>query len=251
MKSGVFEITVASSNINVTRTDDPRITPSATRRNVQEEALAKIAALRGLCAHLNQGWWSYEWCFEGKIKQFHLEIQASGGMEQILTATDVTSLGEFLGRNFDVLVTPNDSHNENTAFEHETKSERNVVQITEDFVGGDICLDTGRPRQTRVLLRCCPGSTAGKKRGTAMRNGIPLPVDIVYIQDVTESSENVCFYRMTVCTTLLCDRNSNDSIDHKRTPQEKNDLENSTISNILEITFERPGKKCIQYSAGW
>lgn len=258
IKSGMFEYRAVSPEINVTLLNGPSTTDSiaADSLSFHEEALARIASLKGVCAHLNQGWWSYEWCFEGKIKQFHLEIQPSGGMEQILAATDITSLGEFHDRNIDLLATPKapkNKLNDETGFRRKPKSDQNVLHITDHFVGGDICLDTGRPRETRVLLRCCTGSTAGKRRGTAIRNGAPFPVDIVYIQDVTESVENVCFYTMTICTALLCDIVSDDSFDEKinHGTHKVKDMENTSISSIIELTFERPGKKCVQYGAGW
>lgn len=252
MKSGMYESTLTAPEISVTRLDEAKNTGSVLSLSLIEKTVAKIASLKGVCAHLNQGWWSYEWCFEGKIKQFHLEIQASVGMEQILAATGITSLGEFHERSIDLLTTHN--LKENTFVERKPNSDKNVVLITENFVGGEICLDTGRPRETRVLLKCCPEVTAGKRRGTAMRNGAPFPVDILYIQDVTESVENVCFYTMTICTTLLCDVVSDDSLEQQKVnlgTQKVMDIENLSISNILDLTFERPGKRCIQYGAGW
>ena len=47
-----------------------------------------LSNLEGLCAQLHMGWWSYEWCYNDKVTQFHVQVQANQ-MKDVLSVKDL------------------------------------------------------------------------------------------------------------------------------------------------------------------
>ena len=68
-------------------------------RIAREKISSAMQALNGVCTQLHQGWWSYEWCAEKHVRQFHIEMD---GPESHLKMESITSLGSFRNRNIEV-----------------------------------------------------------------------------------------------------------------------------------------------------
>mmetsp|Transcript_1421 Transcript_1421/g.2734 ORF Transcript_1421/g.2734 Transcript_1421/m.2734 type:complete len:1222 (-) Transcript_1421:137-3802(-) len=67
-----------------------------------EEIYTLLTKLTGLCSQLHLGWWSYEWCHEEQLRQFHIavsndpDVSGSGrGDRPKYEIQDVTSVGNF------------------------------------------------------------------------------------------------------------------------------------------------------------
>lgn len=208
----------------------------------------RLAQLHGMCAQMHQGWWSYEWCYEGRVTQFHVELEGLGNQDQILKVEDVTNLGDFRQRRLTSTKTK-----EATFIGQEN-------EVIQQFVGGDICLETGKHRETLAHLRCCSPAPAAKNKGTVLYEGEPFETDLVYVQGVAESKKQMCTYTITICTPLLCDDTGSRrkkyhlappiSLDGSHLHNEAQEVENLSISEILDMTFGIKRKKCVQFGTG-
>ncbi len=261
-EKGMFELALYPAKVSAS--NGLETTESKTRLwdglySVEGEVVQKISSLKGVCAQIHQGWWSYEWCYEGKVTQFHVEIHDSNSKEKIFSLEDITSLGDFKERSIIPSPASKASLSEESSQPTRTDHNQNAVEVREVFLGGDVCLDTGRRRETTVFLQCCPDTIAAKRKGTVMQKAVPRETDLLYIQSVTESADHTCVYTMTICTLLLCD------LGPSRTPEQTapppstlalsvgnnlHEAENLSISEILELSFFRTRKKCIQFGTG-
>lgn len=64
------------------------------------QILEALKKLEGLCSQLHLGWWSYEWCHEHQVRQFHVDVSADpdaidGRKYEI---QDVTGIGFYMGK---------------------------------------------------------------------------------------------------------------------------------------------------------
>ena len=208
---------------------------TAHRANVHRD----LSALEGLCAQFHHGWWSYEWCFGHRVSQFHVEIKKQ---DQTVSVESVTNLGQFRENTFAL-----DKGNAGVA-------------VDEEFVDGDICPDTGKPRRTQARLRCCSTASPSGGKGMVLFQGEPVESDLVHIQSVVESKKEVCSYIISICTPILCDAGSSQrersGIAARNTrisssqPINADDTGKLSISEILDLTFPPKKKKCIQFGTG-
>lgn len=176
-----------------------------------------LARLKGVCAQIHLGWWSYEWCHEDRVAQFHVEFVNSKDPLQRLQLTDLTNLGTFSLRNVRppgtdmsdpaVDFKESDPRNKNRRKNLDWEMLRgglNEIGIAEDvYVGGDTCPDTGKPREMQVIYRCCSNLHMARFQGrdaakTVAGGGVPA-----VIADLFEK-EDTCQYEATICTPLLC-----------------------------------------------
>lgn len=137
------------------------------------------AALEGICSTFRNGWWTFEWCHKRQVMQYHLN--PSTGVRD-----PVWSLGSYSGTKG-----PTQERDAGMA----------LSEIHDTFAGGQLCDETGAPRSTKVLFRCCSehehllGSRLGHaeyKRGT-----------VAHILGVREP--NLCEYEVIVCAAPLCE----------------------------------------------
>lgn len=259
MNEGMFEWTMKPAKTISNKVDESKAyihVPEISGHNLEDTLLTKLATLQGICAQLHQGWWSYEWCYGGKITQFHVEFRESANKEQIVTIEDLTSLGIFSNRK---MTTPT-ATSKDSPLEDDMNSKKYLdsIQVSELFVDGDICAEARRRRETTVLFQCCSNTNNAKRQGTVMYNGAPFETELLYIQSVAESTDHICVYTMTICTQLVCD------VEARLKPKQINpsstgafdlddDLmkgENHSVSEILELTFARTRKKCIEFGTG-
>ena len=201
------------------------------------EVTRRLAKLGGVCAQLHQGWWSYEWCHQKKVSQFHVHVEADASKVSDIQLQDETKLGSWTRRQIHLLDEPeeaqDDSVDSDTASEPENsdsdggygsgtdkqsiqmKSKRKpnlfaegtpeLAMVSDYYTNGDTCPETGYPRVTKVDIRCCSARVMNRIKGGVLLNGRPIKSDNVAIHSLGEQKDKVCVYNVTVCTTLLCD----------------------------------------------
>jgi Glucosidase II beta subunit-like protein len=232
------------------------------------ETSRRLSNLEGVCSQIHLGWWSYEWCYDQSVTQFHIHVETgSSGLE----LRDVTSLGKFEKRKFTVDLSV-DNPQLLPAVNKYAEDEPELSRVTDTYSGGDVCDATGKPRATQVQYFCCSDRVMAKYRGPVLRHGNPMNSKIVSIVSLLEDPQEVCTYTITVCTPLLCEEVKSDDDDgllfdinsesllpsrsksskapstsvHRRTHKVGED---ETIRDILDRVV---GKHCIHSStSGW
>jgi hypothetical protein len=158
----------------------------------------RLGQLKGYCGHLYMGWWSYEWCFEQYISQFHIELDPAS---EKIQASDFTRLGEFHSRS---ITTDPSSRPKNLLASGEVE----LATIVEKYEGGDICPETGKFRSSTVTIICCSSdviSTHKNKLPTGgFRQGSGLQSNVVDAALYSVRERDMCTYDLVVCTSLLC-----------------------------------------------
>ena len=110
-----------------------------------------LKRLRGLCQAVSRGYWTYEWCFKKSIRQFHLEplpknyVPKKESKDVVLEVNKIKylrvpdwSLGTYkLEKNLP------------TSMEWD-KPKKNQIYISNHYIGGQHCDETGRGRYTEV-----------------------------------------------------------------------------------------------------
>jgi len=241
------------------------------------ELSSRLESFVGMCAQIHMGWWSYSWCHQADIKQFHVVISKKDGHVQNLEIEDITVLGKFSERRVKL------PENDNVDFtEGETWGKpkyfgdrKPLGAIVETFVDGDVCPNTHQPRQTQVTIQCCSDAVIAKSKGGVLRDGVPIETDKVSLIEITESKNPPCVYRMNVCTQLLCasEDGSDDVIgggkgggeippsvgplpdmkslkratDGRMDPSE---VEKMSVVEVLHSLFGTKGKICILFGTG-
>lgn len=248
MQSGIFNVPnmpelQESPPLDTLESDGPGTGGNEnTGRTLQSKQLKhRLGTLSGLCAQIHQGWWSYEWCYGEKVTQFHVDVAPAGG-QQSVAVTDFTILGEFSHR-MEITSDPLDGE------VARTESQQIVV---DRFVGGDTCAETGQPREIDVFYSCCDANISGRARGGVLHNGKPLATNVVSIQEVTESDERVCTYKMVLCTPLVCTDESGLGGPSSARTRNMEDLriKDMSISDILKSEYPGGGEGCVHFSSG-
>jgi hypothetical protein len=211
----------------------------------------RLEALEFVCGQIHKGWWSYEWCYQVGLSQFHVHF-IDGAPDQV-EVKDITNLGDFARRewNLDLAnAAPNDLAGDLPE----------VARVTDFHEGGTICLETGQPRTATVHFVCCTPDVIAKKKAFLRRGETPLVTIDVAVYDIAEEPEQVCAYNVTICTPLLCNtqaapkaasRSSSSSEDEeaewRTTPKE-----NESVMEILERTLGGKKPVCLQgLTGGW
>ena len=156
-----------------------------------DRGLELLKDMEGKCLYYIPGWWSYSFCYNNKVEQFHA-LPPGNGRPMYPPTPDPRSNTFVLGRFSDQSVAAEGDIEEGRASsnkkpttdvaELQTKGEsRYLVQHLE---GGTICDLTGRPRSIEVQFHCHPQS--GDRIGS--------------IQEV-----RTCSYLMVIYTPRLCD----------------------------------------------
>ncbi|DBA01670.1 TPA: hypothetical protein N0F65_010321 [Lagenidium giganteum] len=129
--------------------------------------------------HAAGTWWHYEWCLEGKLRQFHPATQ--GGK-----ATDGTTQEHVLG-----VFTPETGRSlridQVTNFSRVRNPEHSGYMAVQELVNGDTCSGAGmrRNRSAQVQFQCCV-----------------FRANETYIEQIEEP--RVCVYTLTICTPVAC-----------------------------------------------
>jgi len=245
----------------------------------------RLTKLSGLCAQLHpSSWWSYEWCHQEAIKQFHVKVtKNSNGMIKKFEIEHVTNLGSFSGRRIEVATNDDDEVDSDKGHSKDlTLGRKEIGRVIDTFVGGDACPETGKPRVTEATFRCCSKRHIARNKGGVLKNGDQVDTDIISVFEATEDENLVCHYNITLCTPLLCDDYDDgdgtgndaskskeekssafsalDAVFGKRNADRKKinleldpeEAEKMSVVEILERTFGKPGDFCMRsQTAGW
>ena len=173
-----------------------------------------LQQLEGQCLYFSSGWWSYSFCHNRQIKQFHALPVGRGQSGAFTPVEDVSVpsfvLGEFPRSN---LQKSQDAAQDKTKKDSVPKSDVARAQTRGDMRymvqklhGGDICDITGRPRKIEVQFHCHPQSTD--------RIGL--------IKEVS-----TCAYLMVIYTPRLCN-------DVAFQPSKESEAQQITCKEILK-----------------
>ena len=214
--------------------------PPRTEEATLAIILQNMHKLKDICGQIHKGWWSYQWCYQREISQFHIEIKGKG---QKLEIKDTSSLGHYSSRTFDIVVPDNPTKYPPNPFIDPTKEypKQELGRITEGYTEGDSC--NGTPRETEVVYQCCDDEYMDVGRHKLQKHGELVQATHTSILDVEESKDTPCKYKMNICTELLCDT------DAKKPPATLKDASNMTILGILDASI---GNFCIHtVNTGW
>jgi hypothetical protein len=186
--------TVMALEINV---QGELVTPSKENMQQIEDLVVvekRLKELKGICGQIHKGYWSYEWCYQGVISQFHLSFEEQSAKVQI---ESVTNLGTFQKRivNLNIAKSPPNDLADGTP---------EIARVEDIHDIGSACPDTQTPRKSYVHLQCCSEKNIQRKRGMIHRDGRPVASASVAVLDVFEDPDHVCTYNVTICTSLLC-----------------------------------------------
>lgn len=234
--------------------------PEAAAIKFRQRASKHLSKLQGICAQFHQGWWSYEWCFQEKVSQFHVEMGNAKSSQRGLTIEDLTSLGDYGGRTSTDVTFPLDPEDLAEFKDQDTQEEEVDVKVRSFFDLGDVCPETGEPRKTEAILQCCPAQKKRLKKNTVFYKGKPMETDIVGFKSVEE--RETCSYIMTLCTPLLCppslveeeviEQDAGSAIE-AATESEFENIEDLSVSEVVDIVFQvNLKRKCIIFGdGGW
>ena len=146
------------------------VTYESTTKAEQENELAK-AADRGWellqdmegkpCLFFSTGWWSYSFCYNSQIKQFHSLPPGSNGAPIYPPAEDMDTpsyvLGKFDSNKEDGKDDASSGKAESSVTEVQTRADTSY--LVQKLGGGTPCDLTGRERKVEVQFHCHPQST--------------------------------------------------------------------------------------------
>ncbi|XP_061950978.1 protein OS-9 homolog isoform X2 [Populus nigra] len=131
-----------------------------------------LEVLKGSCFVRQEGWWSYELCYQNKIRQFHVEDEKEKAVQEfILGVYDEEATAAFNQNLSDI----------STLKDHRSKDASQRYHAHQ-YTNGTICDLTNEPRETEVRFVC--------SEPRAM------------ISSVIELS--TCKYALTVQSPMLC-----------------------------------------------
>ena len=145
-----------------------------------------LGPLKGTCFYRLEGWWTYEFCFNKSIRQFHQE-KVKGTLPEKTVVTQDYTLGAWWSADAQKEpatqpATPSASAAVGTdELREDAKTRKKYWSQT--YGNGTTCEINGRPRQTEVRLQCSPGE----------------PSFLASVEEVA-----TCSYLVHFSTNLLC-----------------------------------------------
>jgi hypothetical protein len=203
----------SSSSSSSSLSSSKELSKSDRLRNEKKSIESYISLLTGICTQFHNGWWSYEWCFGEKIKQFHVDIDDTS-LQVVAKMTSITKLGEFRQR----IIESNEETNKRLESQKSLESHDKLVDqmmtpllgkkkamgiVIDHHINGDECDKIGTRRSTKVEYRCCSPDEMQKLKPFVLLHGVPVLSDIAGIVNIFEPS--TCHYHALICTPLLCD----------------------------------------------
>ena len=175
-----------------------------------EKRITKVSTIKSyfknICAVLPAQYWNYEWCFRSEIKQFHLEPPLED--DQQVRRSPEWSLGVYSYSNI-----IREVNNNNDSIIEDNESASPIVKVIDYFDNGQYCDETNEGRQSEVHIQCCDSLTSPDTTDT-------LNTPKAILSNVSEP--DICSYKFTVCTKLLCSKKDYDS-----------HIKNVTLVNIM------------------
>ncbi|CAI7587886.1 unnamed protein product [Penicillium discolor] len=173
---------VANDDHNTTRDkENSQAEEQKELARATDRGLELLREMEGKCMYYFSGWWSYSFCYQKQIKQFHA-LPAGRGIPNYPPIEDTQThsfvLGRFIGDKGEEEKT---SAKTDVAELHTKGGSRYLVQ---HLRGGTKCDLTGRERKVEVQFHCHPQSTD----------------HIGWIKELT-----TCSYLMVIYTPRLCD----------------------------------------------
>lgn len=147
-----------------------------------DRGLELLNEMEDTCLYYISGWWSYSFCYNKQIKQFHA-LPSGSGIPTYPPMEDPTTHSFVLGR------FPRDDEEE---IDHDKKTTTDLAELqtkggtrylVQRLAGGTRCDLTGRERKVEVQFHCHPQSTDR----------------IGWIKELT-----TCSYLMVIYTPRLC-----------------------------------------------
>ena len=219
------------------------------------EITTRLEALQGLCGQIHKGWWSYEWCHQSTMAQFHVSIREKDATR--VEVQDITNLGDFQRREMNL-------HLHDSPPNPLAKGRKEAARVTDIHQGGTICPDTNKPRQSFVNLICCADEIIHRKKNLIRKGDTALAINDFTVYDVVEDSHQVCHYNVTICTPLLCEAEkdkggipASSSSSSSPTGSQKEESrtaykENESVMEILDRTLGGDKPVCLySITGGW
>jgi hypothetical protein len=246
------EKSVASGN--VPQTDNKK---NASFRAGDSKALLiaiierRLKTLDEICAQIHKGWWSYEWCYQQEVSQFHIELGTES--PSVMSISDISTLGKYDSR---TIYTSLESMRPN----HMAEDTPELGRVVDVYRNGDICEETNEPRKTKVNFQCCSERMMLRRKGHLKKNEKKFESDDIAVMDMREDPDQVCHYDVTVCTTLLCDEDeaskvrellvtATGQLETAAAAATVEPKENESIREILQGTL---ANTCLQsFTGGW
>ena len=157
--------------------DDARAALTEEERSAQTEKKLDTAHEHG-CFYRVEGWWTYEFCYKKRVRQYHQE--GAGPVPGPADPGPVS--GEFSLGAFDAEATAAAAR----AGKRHAASDQDSRAHAHVFTGGTPCDLTSLERETEVLFKCAPGKNAAAN-----------------VAAVAEPA--TCRYSLVFATPALCD----------------------------------------------
>ena len=260
-KVGIIGDTADKSSKTATETVEPLL-PTGDALTLAKDLNERLGQLKGMCARVHLDWWSYQWCHEKDIIQFHVNMDEMVTRLQDIKFEDATSLGKFNQREIQI---PKNAAQEDKSPKNVEKNSAedasNSPSVKDIFIAGDICPETKEPRVTEVVYACCPRKEIANRNGLVFKDGKHLATDLLAVQNVFEDKNQVCRYYITLCTPLVCSEppttDSSNEVKKQKValapePEayDPAEIEQKSVEEILEMAFRRSQKSCIQSVTG-
>ncbi|KAJ5854612.1 hypothetical protein N7534_007155 [Penicillium rubens] len=172
---------VTNDDHNTTNKENSKVEEQKELARATDRGLELLREMEGKCMYYFSGWWSYSFCYQKQIKQFHA-LPAGRGIPNYPPIEDPQThsfvLGRFIGGKGEE---EKQSAKTDVAELHTKGGSRYLVQ---HLRGGTKCDLTGRERKVEVQFHCHPQSTD----------------HIGWIKELT-----TCSYLMVIYTPRLCD----------------------------------------------
>jgi hypothetical protein len=140
------------------------------------------------------------------VRQFHVHIDTEADVINNIHIQHVTSLGKYFERKVKVFHVEDDGdadgNGERKAAIPDGGNPNALGEVTDIHHQGGWCPETGKPRMTVAVIKCCSPQVIARNRGSVLYNGQPLDTPLLAMQLIVEDS--VCVYNVTICTPLLC-----------------------------------------------